>query len=214
MSEDEKLRNKNSRHCPSCPNVHCDRNGPKKSPRNHLVFVVVMIFFTLKKTFFSVSSTILREKRRPMVTQVFTRFLLISVVVVVVVVAVVVVVFVVVEGLIGTPALFRLPEPSAPEPEKGFQLAKSVCTNSAIVCEQTVLNNVLDTHTNTMSYTLCQLCGTSIIPVALFQQIANQCHPFFKNTVFVFVKVFAACETTTGITYVAHQCSFSALHLV
>ena len=207
MSEDEKFRNKN-RHCPNCPNVHCDRSGPKKSQdRNHLVFVVVMIFFTLKKTFFSVSSTILREKRRPMVTQVFTRFLLISVVVVVVV-------FVVVEGLIGTPALFRLPEPSAPEPEKGFQLAKSLCTNSAIVCVQTVLNNVLDTHTNTMSYMLCQLRCTSIIPVALFQQIVNQCRPFFKNAVFVFVKVFAACETTIDITYVAHQCSFSGLHLV
>ena len=54
-----------------------------------------------------------------MVMQIFTHFLLLISVVDFVVVVVEV-------GLIGTPTLFRLLEPSAPEPEKGFQLAKSL----------------------------------------------------------------------------------------
>ena len=62
-----------------------------------------------------------------MVTQVFTHFLLLIFVVVDVVVVVEV-------GLIGTPGLFRLPEPSAPEPEKGFQLAKSLNTQCYMMC--------------------------------------------------------------------------------
>ena len=55
-----------------------------------------------------------------MVMQIFTHFLLLISVVDFAVVAVVEL------GLIGTPTLFRLLEPSAPEPEKGFQLAKSL----------------------------------------------------------------------------------------
>ena len=74
------------------------------------------------------SSTILREKRRPMVKQAFTHsLLLITVVAVVIVVTVVFVVLKV--GLIGTGGLFRIPEPSAPEAEKRFQLAKSLFTH-------------------------------------------------------------------------------------
>ena len=62
-----------------------------------------------------------------MVKQAFTHsLLLISVVAVVVVVVVVVVLEV---GLIGTGGLFRIPEPSAPEAEKRFQLAKSLFTH-------------------------------------------------------------------------------------
>ena len=60
-----------------------------------------------------------------MVKQAFTHsLLLISVVAVVVVVVVVLEV-----GLIGTGGLFRIPEPSAPEAEKRFQLAKSLFTH-------------------------------------------------------------------------------------
>ena len=98
----------------------------------------------MKKTFFSVSSTILREKRRPILKQVFTHSLLrISVVVVVVVVGVVVVEV----GLIGTRGLFRLPEPSAPEPERDFNLPK-VCSHSDSALSQCVR---YDTHDNAVT---------------------------------------------------------------
>ena len=78
-----------------------------------------------------------------MLKQVFTHSLLRISVVVVVVVGVVVVEV----GLIGTRGLFRIPEPSAPEPERDFNLPK-VCSHTDSALSQCAR---YDTHDNAVT---------------------------------------------------------------
>ena len=144
----------------------------------------------------------------------FHSLLRISVVVVVVVVGVVVVEV----GLIGTRGLFRLPEPSAPEAERGFNLPK-VCSHTDSALSQCVR---YDTHINAVTtMSILHVCALYNLSTLVYKYLLHcfsnsqisieqqRIRPLLNVAVLVLVRVCVLVKLRCTVQCSLHVCSKS-----